>query len=131
MKHTNSGKDANLLWDNASFVLGTGNKGTSSLPASSKPFRPGWANSKTLGYKLCNGFALGYNNSPMPLPLCLSVLVVRKILKKETRCFIFQLQRRHQKGCMSANPFAMHLKPFLRERLQRRCTWKLFGFRQG
>lgn len=27
MKHTNSGKDANLLWDNASFVLGTGNKG--------------------------------------------------------------------------------------------------------
>jgi CRISPR-associated protein Csd1 len=28
MKHTNSGKDANLLWDNASFVFGTGNKGT-------------------------------------------------------------------------------------------------------
>jgi len=31
MKHTNSGKDANLLWDNASFVLGTGNKGTLKL----------------------------------------------------------------------------------------------------
>ena len=27
MKHTNSGNDANLLWDNASFVFGTGNKG--------------------------------------------------------------------------------------------------------
>ena len=27
MKHTNSEKDANLLWDNASFVFGTGNKG--------------------------------------------------------------------------------------------------------
>ncbi len=27
MKHTNSGKDANLLWDNASFAFGTGNKG--------------------------------------------------------------------------------------------------------
>ncbi|MEN6297676.1 MAG: type I-C CRISPR-associated protein Cas8c/Csd1 [Rectinema sp.] len=27
MKHTNSGKDANLLWDNASFVLGRGDKG--------------------------------------------------------------------------------------------------------
>ncbi|WP_437556204.1 type I-C CRISPR-associated protein Cas8c/Csd1 [Acidithiobacillus sulfuriphilus] len=27
MKHANSGKDANLLWDNASFVFGTGNKG--------------------------------------------------------------------------------------------------------
>jgi CRISPR-associated protein Csd1 len=27
MKHTNSGKDANLLWDNASFVFGTGYKG--------------------------------------------------------------------------------------------------------
>lgn len=31
MKHTNSGKDANLLWDNASFVLGTGNKGALKL----------------------------------------------------------------------------------------------------
>jgi CRISPR-associated protein Csd1 len=27
LKHTNSGNDANLLWDNASFVFGTGNKG--------------------------------------------------------------------------------------------------------
>jgi len=26
-KHTNSGKDANLLWDNSSFVLGLGDKG--------------------------------------------------------------------------------------------------------
>lgn len=31
MKHTNSGKDANLLWDNASFVFGTGNRGTTKL----------------------------------------------------------------------------------------------------
>lgn len=27
IKHTNSGRDANLLWDNSSFVLGLGNKG--------------------------------------------------------------------------------------------------------
>lgn len=31
MKHTNSGSDANLLWDNASFVFGTGNKGVRKL----------------------------------------------------------------------------------------------------
>lgn len=31
LKHTNSGKDANLLWDNAGFVLGTGNKGKGKL----------------------------------------------------------------------------------------------------
>lgn len=31
MKHTNSGNDANLLWDNASFVFGTGNKGGGKL----------------------------------------------------------------------------------------------------
>ena len=31
MKHTNSGKDANLLWDNASFVFGQGNKGETKL----------------------------------------------------------------------------------------------------
>lgn len=27
LKHTNSGKDANLLWDNASFIFGLGDKG--------------------------------------------------------------------------------------------------------
>jgi len=27
LKHSNSGKDANLLWDNAAFVFGLGNKG--------------------------------------------------------------------------------------------------------
>src|SRR5690554_2774957 len=27
MKHSNSGKDANLLWDNSAFVLGLGDKG--------------------------------------------------------------------------------------------------------
>lgn len=31
MKHTNSGKDANLLWDNASFVLGSGKNGPAKL----------------------------------------------------------------------------------------------------
>lgn len=31
MKHTNSGKDANLLWDNASFIFGAGNKGATKL----------------------------------------------------------------------------------------------------
>lgn len=33
LKHTNSGKDPNLLWDNAAFILGLGNKGA--LKASS------------------------------------------------------------------------------------------------
>lgn len=31
LKHTNSGKDANLLWDNASFVFGLGDKGNTRL----------------------------------------------------------------------------------------------------
>lgn len=31
MKHTNSGKDANLLWDNASFSLGSGRRGAQKL----------------------------------------------------------------------------------------------------
>jgi CRISPR-associated protein Csd1 len=30
-KHNNSGQDANLLWDNASFVLGRGNRGKTKL----------------------------------------------------------------------------------------------------
>jgi CRISPR-associated protein Csd1 len=33
LKHTNSGQDANLLWDNASFVLGRGSRGTMKLQA--------------------------------------------------------------------------------------------------
>jgi CRISPR-associated protein Csd1 len=31
LKHTNSGQDANLLWDNASFALGRGNRGAMKL----------------------------------------------------------------------------------------------------
>ncbi|HOX31079.1 MAG TPA: type I-C CRISPR-associated protein Cas8c/Csd1 [Spirochaetales bacterium] len=31
LKHTNSGRDANLLWDNASFVFGMGEKGDARL----------------------------------------------------------------------------------------------------
>lgn len=31
LKHSNSGKDANLLWDNAGFVLGLGDKGNTRL----------------------------------------------------------------------------------------------------
>jgi len=38
MKHTNSGKDANLLWDNASFVFGRGNKGDIKLGSFAKTF---------------------------------------------------------------------------------------------
>ena len=33
LKHTNSGNDANFLWDNASFVFGRGNKGRQKLSA--------------------------------------------------------------------------------------------------
>ncbi|MHB1200852.1 MAG: type I-C CRISPR-associated protein Cas8c/Csd1 [Polaromonas sp.] len=33
LKHTNSGNDANFLWDNASFVFGRGNKGHQKLSA--------------------------------------------------------------------------------------------------
>jgi len=33
LKHTNSGNDANFLWDNASFVFGRGNKGRQKLAA--------------------------------------------------------------------------------------------------
>ena len=31
LKHTNTATDANLLWDNASFVLGIGKKGRKKL----------------------------------------------------------------------------------------------------
>lgn len=33
LKHTNSGKDANFLWDNASFIFGRGKKGDQKLSA--------------------------------------------------------------------------------------------------
>jgi CRISPR-associated protein Csd1 len=45
LKHSNSGKDANLLWDNSSFVLGLGDKGalrlSSMLNAIDDWFAPG------------------------------------------------------------------------------------------
>ncbi len=57
MKHNNSGKDANLLWDNASFVLGRGKRATSSWRASLRPSNNGWAILTTLASAQSNGFA--------------------------------------------------------------------------
>ncbi|RME60968.1 type I-C CRISPR-associated protein Cas8c/Csd1, partial [Candidatus Parcubacteria bacterium] len=39
MKHTNSGKDANLLWDNASFVFGFGKRGEMKLNSFVEAYR--------------------------------------------------------------------------------------------
>jgi CRISPR-associated protein Csd1 len=56
MKHTNSGKDANLLWDNASFVFGTGNKGDIKLGSFIEALREWFGNLDDKGVKAVSRF---------------------------------------------------------------------------
>lgn len=64
MKHTNSGKDANLLWDNASFVFGTGNKGDIKL-SSFLATLDGWLGAlKDPAVEAVHRFCLGLQTSP-------------------------------------------------------------------
>ena len=49
LKHSNSGKDANLLWDNAGFVFGLGDKGNTRLESMIDVINQWFPNSKDIG----------------------------------------------------------------------------------
>jgi CRISPR-associated protein Csd1 len=49
LKHTNSGTDANLLWDNTGFVLGVGKKGSIKLKSFSRTLKEWFPDSRDKG----------------------------------------------------------------------------------
>lgn len=64
MKHTNSGKDANLLWDNASFVLGTGNNGSCKLASFIDTLEAWLPDLDDAGVKAVRSFCRGLQTEP-------------------------------------------------------------------
>jgi CRISPR-associated protein Csd1 len=56
LKHTNSGIDANLLWDNASFVFGIGNKGKNKIESFIKEIENRFSNTEDTGIKAVLSF---------------------------------------------------------------------------
>jgi len=64
MKHTNSGKDANLLWDNASFVLGRGKKGSIKLASFLEALDTWCDGLRDSGVEAVRKFCLSFQNNP-------------------------------------------------------------------
>ncbi len=67
MKHTNSGKDANLLWDNASFVLGSGKNGASKLSSFAETLQDWLGELDDPGVKVVLRFCTNLQASPESL----------------------------------------------------------------
>lgn len=67
MKHTNSGKDANLLWDNASFVFGGGNKGRLKLASFIEVFHSWLPSVNDVGLGAVTLFVRGLLSEPETL----------------------------------------------------------------
>lgn len=64
LKHTNSGKDANLLWDNASFVLGVGTRGTMKLTSFLEATDAWFPQSSDAGIRSVRAFAIALRQRP-------------------------------------------------------------------
>lgn len=64
LKHTNSGKDANLLWDNASFVLGRGARGAMKLESFISTIREWFGETEDPGVVAVLAFASGLLAKP-------------------------------------------------------------------
>lgn len=78
MKHTNSGKDANLLWDNASFVFGTGNKGAIKLASFIDTLHDWLGGIDDPGVNAVTRFCRGLQSMPDKLPALLEGFQVKE-----------------------------------------------------
>jgi CRISPR-associated protein Csd1 len=91
MKHTNSGKDANLLWDNASFVFGTGNKGEAKL-ASFIDTLEGWLGDvDDPGIKAVKMFCLNLQKQPKVASALIERFQLKDDFDKRDPVLIFRL----------------------------------------
>ncbi|HRO51825.1 MAG TPA: type I-C CRISPR-associated protein Cas8c/Csd1 [Alicycliphilus sp.] len=92
MKHTNSGKDANLLWDNASFVLGTGNKGDIKLASFIETIQTWLGELEDPGVQAVQRFCTGLQQQPNAVASLLERFGCTEDFEKRDPVLIFQLQ---------------------------------------
>jgi CRISPR-associated protein Csd1 len=92
MKHTNSGKDANLLWDNASFVLGTGNKGATKLASFIDTLEAWLPGLDDAGIEAVRRFCRGLQADPISANLLIDRFDVRDDFDKRDPVLTFRLK---------------------------------------
>lgn len=91
MKHTNSGKDANLLWDNASFVLGTGKNGATKLASFIETMELWLSEIDDVGVKAVRRFCIGLQAQPSSAAALIEHFGAREDFDKRDPVLTFRL----------------------------------------
>lgn len=105
MKHTNSGKDANLLWDNASFVLGTGNKGSTKLASFIDTLNVWLGKLDDPAVKAVHRFCVNLQNHPEAAGALIERFQTKEDFEKRDPVLIFRLM---------SDVESVHLRPAVR-----------------
>lgn len=91
LKHTNAGDDANLLWDNAGFVFGMGNKGTKKI-ASFIATLESWLNdAQDEGVTAIHRFCSNLQNQPETIGYLLERFNLTEEFEKRDPILVFRL----------------------------------------
>lgn len=102
MKHTNSGSDANLLWDNASFVFGTGIKGVIKLASFVTTLDEWLGNVEDAGLEAVTRFCARIQSDPQLVPTLLERFKAKEDFEKRDPVLVFRLV---------SDPEGVHLRP--------------------
>lgn len=105
MKHTNSGKDANLLWDNASFVLGAGNKGSTKLASFIDTLNVWLGKLDDPGVNAVHRFCVNLQNHPEAAGALIERFQAKEDFEKRDPVLIFRLV---------SDVESVHLRPAVR-----------------
>ncbi|MEW6678038.1 MAG: type I-C CRISPR-associated protein Cas8c/Csd1 [Pseudomonadota bacterium] len=90
MKHTNSGADANLLWDNASFVLGTGNKGAGKLASFIATLREWLGSTQDQGIQAIVRFCTQTQSNPDSVIALIERFQLQEVFEKRDPILVFR-----------------------------------------
>lgn len=113
LKHTNSGKDANLLWDNASFVFGAGNKGDVKLASFLTALQDWFDNLDDAGVESVRRFCTSIQRSPEIVSALIERFQVTEDFEKRDPVLVFRL---------SSDVECIHLRPAVRRTYETALT---------
>jgi CRISPR-associated protein Csd1 len=91
LKHTNAGDDANLLWDNAGFIFGTGTKGGKKIASFLAAIEEWLGDAQDEGISAIRRFCLKLQNQPETLAPLLEQYKVSEDFQKRDPILIFRL----------------------------------------
>lgn len=106
LKHTNSGKDANLLWDNASFVFGRGSKGNVKLASFLDTLHDWFGDFDDIGVKSIRRFCTNIQANPEIVSELIERFQATVDFEKRDPTLVFRLSS--DVGCV-------HLRPDVRK----------------